>query len=192
MIQGIKDAEELLQNSHTPPKLKEELFFFLCCLHKDTAKSIPNMLSDLFNDKKKLDCYFRNIAYAIGDASLKWQQDLLKQTIDFILDDQSNAIAFKILSIVLWRNQEPLEQLSFSTLTSLVNALYNKLKRQTVKLQKLDSDQKIKQYKQFKSAILCKLIELLLVLIGPANARIVVLRFYLFLTILFLEILLIC
>ena len=165
MQRGINNAEELFLNNLTPEMLKDELFFFLCCLHKDTSKYIPDILLSMFDDKKQLDNHFRSIAYAIGDASLKWQQDLLDRTIQYILSEKSNGVAFEILSIVLWRCPEPLYLFSFATLRSLISSLYDKLKRQTAKLTNLDSDQKKKNYKYYKSVLLCKLIELLLAFI---------------------------
>ena len=141
-----------------PDTLKEELFLFLCCLHKDAPGIVGSRLLDAVKDKELLPRYHKNIAFAIGNAELPYQQELLENVIDHIDNEGlTRSIAMEILSIAIWRSKTLINKLTKEDLGALSRNLYGCLE--------FDSQQVVKKGKGFQIATLCKHLELLLALL---------------------------
>ena len=137
-----------------PDTLKEELFFFLSCLHKDAPGIVGTRLIDAVKDKKLLRRYHRNIAFAIGSAELPWQQELLEKVINPIDNEGlTRSITMEILSIALWRSKGLINQLTEDELGVLNLNLYGYLQ------------EVVNDWKGYQIATLCKHLELLLALL---------------------------
>ena len=86
-----------------PLVIKNDLRFFLSCMHKDMPEWFKSQLPTVLENIEKNYEYSKWIAYALGDCSKPWQKDLLSKTID-LLDDKNKAeYAIKILAKALWR-----------------------------------------------------------------------------------------
>uniref|UniRef100_UPI003F58BAA5 hypothetical protein n=1 Tax=Vibrio cholerae TaxID=666 RepID=UPI003F58BAA5 len=85
--EGIQKIISIIESDNMPDTLKDELFFFLCCLHEDAPEIVGSRLLDAVKDKKLMRRYHKNIAFAIGNAELPWQQQLLEDVIDPIDND---------------------------------------------------------------------------------------------------------
>ena len=144
-----------------PNTLKDELFFFLCCLHKDSPGIVGSRLLGAVKDKKLLQRYHKNIAFAIGNAEMPFQQELLENVIDPIDNDGlTRSITLEVLSIALWRSKTLINKLTEEKLGALTRNLYGCLKFDLQKLQKIVTDGK-----SYRTETLCKHLELLLALL---------------------------
>ena len=100
VLNGTSHAVSIIQSQNGSDSLKEELFFFLCCLHKDAPSLVGNRLLETVTDKKGLRQYHRNIAFAIGEAELPWQKELLASVINPIDNEGlTRSITMEVLSI---------------------------------------------------------------------------------------------
>lgn len=137
--------------------LKEELFFFLCCLHKDAPEIVGTRLLDAVKEETLLKKYKRNIAFAIGNAELPWQQELLENVINPI-DNKglTRSITMEVLSIALWRSKALINKLTEEELGALTRNLYSCL---AFDLQKVVNE------RRYQIETLCKHLELLLALL---------------------------
>ncbi len=141
-----------------PDTLKEELFFFLCCLHKDAPGIVGSRLLDAVKDKKLLRRYYKNIAFAIGNAELPYQQELLYNLINPIdNEDLTRSITMEVLSIALWRSKTLINKLTKEDLVALSRNLYGCLEFDRLKV--------VNDGKGYQIATLCKHLELLLALL---------------------------
>ena len=141
-----------------PDALKEELFFFLSCLHKDAPGIVVTRLLDAVKDNGLLRMYHRNIAFAIGSAELPWQQELLEKVINPIDNEGlTRSITMEILSIALWRSKALISKLTEEELGALTRNLYGCLE--------LDLKKVVNDGKGYQIATLCKHLELLLALL---------------------------
>lgn len=112
---GIDSAISLLKEQELNIKIKEELQYLLSILHKDMPVEVSSYLlsqSDTKNIKQKDNA--KMIAYAIGDASLDWQKQLLDNAIN-----SSERIV--ILSIALWRSEVLIYSLSKKQLQIIID-----------------------------------------------------------------------
>lgn len=148
----------IIESENMPDTLKDELFFFLCCLHKDAPGIVGSRLLDAVKDKKLLRMYYKNIAFAIGNAELPYQQEMLVNVIDPIDNEGlTRSITMEVLSIALWRSNTLINKLTKEELGALSRNLYGCLE---FDLQKVVNDGK-----GYQIATLCKHLELLLALL---------------------------
>lgn len=158
IFEGTQKIISIIESKNMPDTLKEELFFFLCCLHKDAPGIVGSRLLDAVKDKKLLRRYHKNIAFAIGNAELPYQQELLKNVIDPIDNEGlTRSITMEILSIALWRSKTLINKLMREELEALSRNLYGCLE--------FDFQQVVNEGKGYQIAILCKHLELLLALL---------------------------
>lgn len=163
IFEGVESALSIIESDSTSDTLKEELFFFLCCLHKDAPGIVRSRLLDAVKDKQLLRKYYRNIAFSIGSAELPWQKMLLDNVINPI-DSEGliRSITMEVLSIAFWRSKELVLKLTEEEMESLGRSLYGCLE---FDLQKI-----VRDGKGYQIATLCKHLELLLALLrGRAN-----------------------
>jgi len=158
IFEGTQRIISIIESENMPDTLKEELFFFLCCLHKDAPGIVGSRLLDAVRDKKLLRKYYKNIAFAIGNAEMPFQQELLENVIDPIDNEGlTRSITMEVLSIALWRSKTLINKLTEDELGALTRNLYGCLE---FDLQKIVADGK-----SYQIAILCKHLELLLALL---------------------------
>jgi len=154
IFEGTQKIISIIESENMPDTLKEELFFFLSCLHKDAPGIVGTRLIDAVKDKKLLRRYHRNIAFAIGSAELPWQQELLEKVINPIDNEGlTRSITMEILSIALWRSKGLINQLTEDELGVLNLNLYGYLQ------------EVVNDWKGYQIATLCKHLELLLALL---------------------------
>jgi cold shock CspA family protein len=158
IFEGTQKIISIIESENMPDTLKEELFFFLCCLHKDAPGIVGSRLLDAVKDKRLLRRYYKNIAFAIGNAELPYQQKLLENVIDPIDNEGlTRSITMEILSIALWRSKTLINKLTKEELGALSRNLYSCLE---FDLQKIVNDGK-----GYQVATLCKHLELLIALL---------------------------
>ena len=130
IFKGVPKALSILKSSEIPESLKEELFFFLSCLHRDAPEIVATRLLDASKDTKLLDKYRRNIAFAIGSAELKWQQELFENVINSIdSKGATNYMPIGVLSIALWRSKGLISKLSDEDVGILNKSLHDYLQQ---------------------------------------------------------------
>ena len=158
MFEGTQKIISIIKSENMSDTLKEELFFFLCCLHKDAPGIVSSRLLDAVKDKKLLREYRRNIAFAIGNAELPYQQKLLESVIDPIdKDGRTRSITMEVLSIALWRSKNLINKLTKEELEALSINLYGCLE--------FDFQKVVSDGKGYQIATLSKHLELLLALL---------------------------
>jgi hypothetical protein len=155
VFEGVQNALQLMENPNVPENLKQELFFFLCCLHKDTPIEIATRLSEYTKNKRDIGKYYQNIAFAIGDVSLDWQETIL----DNITNDQNltESTTMEILAIACWRFNGLIDKFTYPQLIKITDELYRFLSSYDIKNIKPDA-----KYKLLK---ITKYLELLLALL---------------------------
>ncbi|MCS6153602.1 DUF2357 domain-containing protein [Shewanella baltica] len=162
IFEGTQKIITIIESVNMPDTLKEELFFFLCCLHKDAPGIVGSRLLDTVKDKKLFRRYYKNIAFAIGNAELPYQQKLLENVIDPIDNEGlTRSITMEVLSIALWRSKTLINKLTKEDLVALSGSLYGCLE---FDIQKVVNDGK-GDGKGYQIATLCKHLELLLALL---------------------------
>ncbi len=115
----------IIESENMPGTLKEELFFFLCCQHKDAPGIVSTKLLEAAQDGQLLKKNNKNIAFAIGDAELPWQQQLLRDIISPIDNGALiRSITLEDLAIALWRSETLVFKLSETELRKLCNDLF--------------------------------------------------------------------
>ena len=158
MFEGVQKAGSIIGSENISDALKEELFFFLCCLHRDAPSIVSTRLLEVVKDKTLLRKYYRNIAFAIGNAELPWQKDLLDRVITPIDNEGlTRSIAMEILSITLWRSKTLISTLTVEDLHMLIENLYGCLEVDLEKVNNFGKGHHI--------ATLCKHLELILALL---------------------------
>ncbi|WP_298737592.1 DUF2357 domain-containing protein [uncultured Psychrobacter sp.] len=158
IFEGTQRIISIIESENMPDTLKEELFFFLCCLHKDAPGVVGSRLLDAVKDKKLLRKYYKNIAFAIGNAELPYQKELLENIIDPIDNEGlTRSITMEVLSIALWRSKTLINKLTKEELEALSRNLYGCLE--------FDLHKVVNNGKGYQIATLCKHLELLLALL---------------------------
>jgi len=158
IFEGTQKIISIIESKNIPDTLKEELFFFLCCLHKDAPGIVGSRLLDAVKDKKLLRRYYKNIAFAIGNAELPYQQELLENVIDPIDNEGlTRSITMEVLSIALWRSKTLINKLTKEDFWALSRNLYGCLE--------FDFQKVVNDGKGYQIATLCKHLELLLALL---------------------------
>ena len=107
IFKGTQKVLSIIESENMSDTLKEELFFFLSCLHKDAPGIVGNRLIEAAQDGQLLIKNNKKIAFAIGNAELPWQQELLENIINPI-DNEGliRSITLEDLAIALWRSKE--------------------------------------------------------------------------------------
>lgn len=158
LFEGTQKIISIIESENMPDTLKEELFFFLCCLHKDAPGIVGSRLLDAVKDKKLLRRYYKNIAFAIGNAELPYQQELLDNVINPIDNEGlTRSISMEVLSIALWRSKTLINKLTKEDLGALSRNLYGCLE--------FDFQKVVNDGKGYQIATLCKHLDLLLALL---------------------------
>jgi len=163
IFESMQKILSIIESENMPGSLKEELFFFLCCLHKDAPGIVSTRLFDVVKENEMLRRYHKNIAFSIGDAELPWQQVLLDKVINQIDDNQIRSIAMEILSLALWRSKTLINKLTKEELGALSKNLYVCLK--------LDIQRVVDNGKGYQIATFCKHLELLLALLRTRGSE---------------------
>jgi hypothetical protein len=102
--------------------------------------------------------YHRNIAFAIGNAELPYQQELLENVIDPIDNEVlTRSITMEVLAIALWRSETLINKLTEEEFRTLSQNLYDCLKFDLTKV--------VNDGTKYQIATLCKHLELLLALL---------------------------
>lgn len=158
ILEGTQRIISIIESENMPDTLKEELFFFMCCLHKDAPGIVGSRLLDAVKDKKLLRKYHKNVAFAIGNAELPYQQELLDNVIAPIDNEgPTRSITMEVLSIALWRSKTLINKLTKKELGALSRNLYGCLE--------FDFQKVVNDGKGYQIATLCKHLELLLALL---------------------------
>jgi len=176
IFEGTQKIITIIESENIPDTLEDELFFFLCCLQKDAPGIVDTRLLDAVKNKESLLRYHKNIAFAIGDAELPWQQKLLRGIISPI-DNKGliRSITLEDLAIALWRSESLVFKLSETELRKLCNDLFTCIQ---FDLRQLTSDIPERRLKKgisiteaqkrgrgYQTNTLCKHLELLLALL---------------------------
>ncbi|MGL4667079.1 MAG: cold-shock protein, partial [Saezia sp.] len=158
IFEGTQKIISIIESENMPDTLKEELFFFLSCLHKDAPGIVGTRLIDAVKDKNLLRKYHKNIAFAIGNAELPYQQELLDKVINPIDNEGlTRSITMEVLSTALWRTKTLINKLTIENLGALSRNLYGCLE--------FDFQKVMTDGKGYQIATLCKHLELLLALL---------------------------
>ena len=159
ILEGTKRIISIIESENMPDTLKEELFFFLCCLHKDAPGIVGSRLLDAVKDKKLLRKDYKNIAFAIGNAELPYQQELLENVIAPIDNaGLTRSITMEVLSIALWRSETLINN-------KLIKEKLGALSRNLYGCLEFDLQKVVNDGKGYQIATLCKHLELLLALL---------------------------
>lgn len=128
-------------------RLKDEMLFFLCAVHKDSHPEIGKTLIPLITKAEYYPNYTRHLSYVIGDCSLVWQQDVINQVIDYLSNDDLRASSLKILASSLWRTRNCIYKLSEESATKIINAVQIESKRILFALRK-------RKFNEFEDSVL--------------------------------------
>lgn len=125
MHDRINDCLKALEDQTFLAELKDEIFFFLCCIHKDAPMEVSSELMQIIHGRvRNLGRFYKHIAFAIGDAELEWQANLFGEVL--MLGKGNNlinsSIALRILGIALWRSEQLIFRFSYNDIDVL---LYN-------------------------------------------------------------------
>lgn len=165
ILKGTNETLSIIESEDVPEELKKELFFFLSCLHKDAPGIVGNRLLDAVKDKRLLRRDSRNIAFAVGNAELPWQQELLGNIISPIDNEGlTRSITMEILSIALWRSKELISRM---TEKELIEVSINLFRCIQFDIQQLTE---VKE-RRYQTATLCKHLELLLALLRTRGSE---------------------
>lgn len=186
IFEGIQKILSIIESEDMPDTLKEELFFFLCCLHKDAPGIVSTKLLDASQDGQLLKRNNKNIAFAIGNAELPWQQQLLRNIISPIVKEiEIKSITLEDLAIALWRSERlvfSLSEIDFGQLCNdlfrciqfdikLLNSAIPKSRLQLHLFKGLTELEAQKRERDYQVNTLCKHLELLLALLRSRGSE---------------------
>jgi len=174
IFEGTQKILSIIESENMPDTLKEELFFFLCCLHKDAPEYVGKRLIEMSDDPDIFLKYNRNISFAIGNAGLPWQEKLLEKVLN-----SKRPIALEMIAIAIWRSEELIHKLSKIKLKSLskilLNATLADLESISSEVQQdrvdrlvekgLTEEDAVERERGYQASTLCKHLELLLALL---------------------------
>jgi len=110
-------------------KLFKEIMLFLSYMHKDMPMECINNLVQCIEDNVLYSMYSKEIAYAIGDASIEWQKKLLKYVLNNInIKSPLAAASLRMLSIALWKNEKLIYMIENTQAENIINTLKNEFK----------------------------------------------------------------
>ena len=140
-------------------KLKDEMLFFLCAVHKDSHPEIGKALIPLLLKPEYYPNYTRNLSYVIGDCSLSWQEDVINQVVNYLSNDELRSSSLRILASSLWRTRNCVYKLNEEAVDKIITAVQAESKRILFALRK-------KQFNEYEDSALytCCLEALLAVL----------------------------
>lgn len=121
-------------------KLKDEMLFFLCAVHKDSHPEIVNNLIPLILKDQYLPKYARHLSYVIGDCSLDWQLDIIKNIIEKLSDNNLRPFCLQILASSLWRTRNCIYKLTLSNINAIIDSIQSETKRILFALRKKQHD----------------------------------------------------
>ena len=86
--------------------LKDEMRLFLSVLHKDMPESNIQFLME--SCKYNFNEYYRRIAFALGDLSQEWQENLFNFILTNYLTEDREEIDYvlRLLSVSIWRHKD--------------------------------------------------------------------------------------
>ncbi|WP_443738700.1 DUF2357 domain-containing protein [Treponema sp.] len=128
-------------------KLKDEMLFFLCAVHKDSHPEIGKTLIPLITKEDYYPKYTRHLSYVIGDCSLVWQEDVVQQVINYLENDELRSSSLKILASSLWRTRNCIYKLKEEFVEKIINAVQLESKRILFALRK-------RKYNEFEDSVL--------------------------------------
>ncbi len=119
---------------YLPKNHAREWCFFLACMHRDAPEEFSALLCGKYfdhlgdesyeNTRKKKDFHIPKwIAYALGDCSQPWQEDLFKKTIG-LLDGEKKEFGVRILAIALWRVKDFVGKFNLEETKKLLEACF--------------------------------------------------------------------
>jgi len=109
-----------------PASLRQEVFLFLCRMHKDTPPRMVDELYVIAEKRGRLNREERDaLAYAVGDCSEEWQRFVLDRILRCRFADWT-----WMLSVALWRSEVPV---SYVSIDHMAEVLPNSLIRSGTK-----------------------------------------------------------
>ena len=99
----LEKLKEIFQEEKLPTCVANEFMFFLSCMHKDIPDWYYPYLTNVLDDVSDYFDYPNWIAYALGDCSTEWQNDLLERTFSLLENPKKAEYAIRILAVALWR-----------------------------------------------------------------------------------------
>ena len=152
ILTGITNAERILESKDELHKeLKNILFLLLCYMHKDTPSVVISKLLSFDRSLENLRKYKVNVALAIGDAKLKWQEELFSMIVGLILgkDKKLRSLGIEMLAIAIWRHEGIIDELARYNMKKIALKLNESLKHKCLQINS-------------KDIVLCRHLELLL------------------------------
>jgi hypothetical protein len=160
---GINHACAIMEMENTSEQLKDEIFLFLCSLHKDAPSDISSRLLEVVNDSELLYRYKRNISNALGDCEQLWQKQLLDKVIKYMNKDMKyNSCVMEILATSLWRSELLIHKLVEQDVITLISNLHLCLTKDIQEVKKDDDFNNL--------STLTKHLELLLAILRTRNS----------------------
>lgn len=103
--QARENAEFIIQYFNDS-NLKDEMRLFLSVLHKDMPESNIQFLME--SCKYNFNEYYRRIAFALGDLSQEWQENLFNFILTNYLTEDREEIDYvlRLLSVSIWRHKD--------------------------------------------------------------------------------------
>lgn len=144
--QARENAEFIIQN-FDDSDLKEEMRLFLSVLHKDMPESNIQFLME--SCKYNFNEYYRRIAFALGDLSQEWQENLFNFTLKNYLTEDSEEIDYvlRLLSIAIWRHKEFIFRLNNEQLIIILKIITLRLVKNKKIIEKDSVSERIKHDK---------------------------------------------
>jgi len=112
----IKYFRDLACLTDMPLLIREELFFLLACLHKDTVTECVQWITEQFEAGDIQDP--RAIGFALGDVSQEWQKEVLRRLVA-----KPDASALRVFANAIWREEHFVKKFSLLELKGILNAL---------------------------------------------------------------------
>lgn len=168
MFKMVQDMETIYRNENIPFKIRNQIFFLFCCLHRDVpGELLMERFDQCFLRANDMRRNLRNIGLAIGDGGLKWQDDLLQSVLGLISKDkESKSNAFEILAVALWRTERLFSKIPSKDLKPLVKKLCECLKDdKDIPIDRLKADD------SFALQRLCRHLEVLLALLRTRKSE---------------------
>ena len=100
-------------------ELTNEALFFLFCLHSDMPSKVLNKVVEILKNLDSNKKSNRKLAYTIGNASSRWQKDILTE----IIKKSYNSVCLEMLGIAIWRSENIVDLLSNEQINFILNNL---------------------------------------------------------------------
>lgn len=145
MYKNIELSLNYMKDKSVPIEFKKELFNFLSHLNQDMPVEIANTLVKYSKDLK----YSNNLALAIGNADLDWQEQVLENIFNHFNKYPTDGTFFDILAIALWRSEILISKVSRTNIEkvilNLVTTIQNNFKTLKEELNRKNIGQLIKK-----------------------------------------------